>query len=165
MPPEGIDCLLAPGIITSGEKGNSYPWREPDRPLEERTASLLDPLGRSPGPDRPHLDAAAFVARACAALAVSVAVLSDTRKDRERSEVRYLLGGLAIERWRIRSGELAAVIGRRSEVISRWAALAGTLRASDPAFRRKYESLDLALAGLEPTRRAQRPSRALGLAP
>jgi hypothetical protein len=25
MPPEGIDCLLAPGIITSGEKGNSYP--------------------------------------------------------------------------------------------------------------------------------------------
>jgi hypothetical protein len=119
--------------------------------------SLLDPLGRRPGPDRPRLDAEAFVSRACAILEVDTALLSDARKDRERSEVRYLVGGLAIERWRIRAGEVAAVVGRRSEVVSRWAAHAGTLRAADAAFRRRYEDLDAALA--VPLRTKAKPRR------
>jgi putative transposase len=137
------------------ESPGQLPWwgRDVDRPLPAGPSiSRLDPLGRSPGPNRPRLDAATFVARACRTLKVKAVLLTDTGKDKQRSEVRYLLGGLAIERWHIRAGELAAVVGRRSEVISRWAARAAALRQTDAAFKRKYEDLDTALAaGQKPT--------------
>jgi putative transposase len=132
------------------------PWwqREPDRPLLDATpAAALDPLGRSPGPSRPRLDAAGFIERACALLGADEDRLSDSGKDHERCEVRYLVGGLAIERWRIRAGELAAVIGRRPEVISRWAGRAAQLRGSDPDFAARYEKLDVALAAAKMPRR------------
>jgi hypothetical protein len=61
------------------------------------------------------------------------------------SRRRYLLAGLAIERWRVRAGRLATLFGRRPEVISRWATRAGELRRTDDGFTRAYEALDAAL--------------------
>ena len=68
--------------------------------------------------------------------------LGSALKSRELSEVRYLVGGLAIEQWRLRAGELAAVLDKRPEVITRWAAQAGKRKQADGAFRRRYEALD-----------------------
>ena len=47
----------------------------------------------------------------------------------------------------MRAGELAGVLRRRPEVVSRWAAWAGEFRGRDEPFRRAYEELDAALAG------------------
>lgn len=134
----------------AGEGPGRLPWwqRERDVPIVAPPAGpRLDPLGRSAGPERQRLDAVAFVERACSVLGVAADCLSSPEKDREVCEIRYLVGGLAIERWRVRAAKLAAVVGRRPEVISRWAARAGERRREDDAFRRRYESLDAALSG------------------
>jgi len=133
-----------------GEGPGRLPWwpREKDAPIAVAPAApRTDPLGRSGGRERPRLDAAAFVERACAMLGVTPGHLDSAEKNRELSAIRYLVGGLAIERWRIRAGELALVLGRRPEAISRWAAQAGERRQADEAFRTRYEELDAALCG------------------
>jgi hypothetical protein len=144
----------------AGEGPGRLPWwrREPDAPIEaEPAAARLDPLGASLGLERPRLDAATFVERACEALDVSPETLGSALKSREIAEVRYLVGGLAIERWRLRAGELAKVLGKRPEVVTRWAAWAGKRRRSDGAFRRRYEELDEIL--YHPSRRRRNSGR------
>jgi REP element-mobilizing transposase RayT len=132
-----------------GDEPGRLPWwsRERDAPISAPPVGpLLDPLGRS-GRERQRLDAHELIRRACSALAVDPELITSTRRDRQAATARYLVGGLAIERWRIRAGELAAAVGRRPEVVSRWAARAGGLRQRDEAFRRTYEELDATLAG------------------
>lgn len=139
-----------------GEGPGRLPWwrRETDAPIEaEPAAPRLDPLGRSLGPERPRFDGATFIERACEALEASPESLSSALKGRDISEVRYLVGGLAIERWRLRAGELAAVLGKRPEVITRWAAQAGKRKQTHEAFRRRYEELDEVL--YDPIRRTR----------
>jgi putative transposase len=145
-----------------GEEPGKLPWwrQEPDAPLEaEPAAPRLDPLGRSLGSERPQFDAATFIERACEVLDVSPESLSSALKGRDISEARYLVGGLAIERWRLRAGELAAVLGKRPEVITRWAAQAGKWRQAEESFRRRYEELDEAL--YYPNRRKRQRGRSL----
>ena len=137
----------------AGEEPGRLPWwqRERDVPIVAAAAGpRLDPLGRSAGLERPRLDAGAFIARACEILGVEPRRLDSAEKDREVSEIRYLVGGLAIERWRIGAGKLAAIVGRRPEAVSRWSARAGVLRQEDDAFRRRYEALDAALSDARP---------------
>ena len=144
----------------AGQRPGRLPWwrRETDSPLEAGPAAArLNALGRSLGPERPRFDAATFIERACEALDVAPESLASAAKSREVSEVRYLVGGLAIERWRLRTGELAAVLGKRPEVITRWAARAGKLKQSDETFRRRYEELDETL--YFPNRRKPRHER------
>jgi putative transposase len=138
------------------EDPGRLPWwhRESDAPIAVPPAApLLDPLGRSPGLERPQLDARAFIEGACQSLGVLPERLASVEKDREASATRYLIAGLAIERWRIRAGLLAAILGRRPEAVSRWAARAGELRQVDDAFRGRYEALDAALASRSRVRR------------
>jgi len=133
-----------------GDGPGGLPWwrREHDAPIvAEPSAARLDPLGRSAGAERVRLDPATFVARACASLGAPVACLVSPEKSPAVAEIRYLVGGLAIERWRIGAAALAAVVGRRPEVVTRWAARAGELRVRDAAFRGRYEALDTALRG------------------
>ena len=85
--------------------------------------------------------------RACVSLGVPPESIGSLEKNRHASAVHYLVGGLAIERWRIRAGDLGAVLGRRPDAITRWAARAGELRLRDDSFRARYEALDAALAG------------------
>ena len=139
-----------------GELPGRLPWwqREPDRPLvSPPAASRQDPLGRSPGLERVRLSAPELLQAACEVLGIEAQRLAGTAQDLEVSRARYLLGGLAIERWRVRSGELARVLGRRPEIVSRWAARAGELRGRDETFRRAYEELDAALAVAASTQR------------
>jgi REP element-mobilizing transposase RayT len=140
----------------AGEGPGRLPWwpRERDVPIVGAPAGpRLDPLGRSAGPERQRLDAGAFAERACSVLGVSADCLSSPEKNREVSEIRYLVGGLAIERWRVGAAKLAAVVGRRPEVVTRWAARAGERRQEDDAFRRRYDALDAAMSGARARRR------------
>jgi REP element-mobilizing transposase RayT len=133
----------------AGEGPGQLPWwqRDRDTPIAAPAAGpRLDPLGRSGGLERPRLEAAQFIERACATLGVPPERIGSLDKNRQSVAARYLVGGLAIERWRIRAGDLAAVLERRPEAITRWAARAGDLRQSDEAFRARYEALDAALA-------------------
>lgn len=132
-----------------GAEPGQLPWwaREADRPLDgEVAASKLDALGRSCGLDRVALDAVTFVRLACQVLEVDAAQVLGGRLDRATTRLRSLIAGLAIERWRVRAGQLAGVFGRRPEVISRWAKQAGELRRADPTFAQRYEALDVAMA-------------------
>jgi putative transposase len=132
------------------------PWwpREKDARLAvEPAAPRLDPLGRTAGSERRRIEAAEFVTLACETLGVAPEQWQSVGKGRAASSARYLVAGLGIERWRLRAGELAALAGRRPEVVSRWAARAGELRATDETFGRRYEALDAALAGASSGRR------------
>jgi putative transposase len=130
-----------------GEQPGRLPWwpRVKDAHVAAQPAApRLDPLGRG-GRERPRLDAATFVSRACTRLGVTPERWESAGKGRELSTARYLVAGLAIERWRLRAAELAMVVGRRPEAVSRWAARAGALRVKDESFRRRYETLDAEL--------------------
>ena len=132
-----------------GEDPGRLPWwqQERDAPIAAPPAGpRLDPLGRSGGRERQRLEAVEFIERACISLGVSPESLGSLEKNRRAAAARYLVGGLAIERWRIRAGDLAAALGRRPEAITRWAARAGELRLTDDSFRARYEALDAALA-------------------
>ncbi|MFH1177792.1 MAG: hypothetical protein V1750_10330 [Acidobacteriota bacterium] len=52
---------------------------------------------------------------------------------------------------RNRAQALARVLGRRPEAMSRWAARAGEPEGRDDTFRRAYDELDAALAGVAMT--------------
>ncbi len=142
-----------------GEEPGGLPWwqRERDAPLSGAPAApRLDALGRSGGPTRPRLPAEEFVRRACAALAVRPERLGAATKDRELSGVRYLIAGVAIERWGIRAANLAEVVGRRPESVTRWAARAGELRLEDTSFHRRYEELDAGLVKVGSRRQSKK---------
>jgi len=138
-------CLKEPW--RAGEPGR-LPWwhRDVDRPLDgELAGPRLEPLGRSGGIERPRLEAVDFVRRACAALGVPEERLCGGGLDLEVVRQRHLVAGLAIERWRVRTGQLARLFGRRPEVVSRWVKRAGELRILDDGFREAYDALDAAL--------------------
>jgi REP element-mobilizing transposase RayT len=133
----------------------SLPWwqREPDRPLAPAgPPRRIVANGRAAAIERAKLTATEFVCRACALLQVDPAWLIGGGQDGAQSRIRYVVAGLGIERWGVRAGALGEVMGRRPEVVSRWAARAGEQRVTDPEFRTMYETLDAALAKREPTR-------------
>jgi putative transposase len=133
---------------STGEPGR-LPWwgRESDSIVDaEPAAPRLDPLGRSGGIERRRLDPGELVARACEVMDVSPERLLGGALDRAVVRQRQLLAGVAIERWRVRTGALARMFGHRPEVVTRWAKRAGERRAADASFREAYESLDASLA-------------------
>ena len=133
----------------AGDHPGRLPWwgREPDSILDaEPAAPKLDPLGRSGGLERQRMAPGEFVERACEAMNVASDRVLGGSLDWVVVRQRRLLAGVAIERWRIRTGDLARLFGRRPEVVTRWARRAGELRVEDAGFRDAYESLDAALA-------------------
>ena len=129
-----------------GAQPGRLPWwgAEPDRPVVP-SVPLLDPLGRSPGLERPRVTATAFLERACQWLGTRLERLRGPGQDRDVSVERYLIAALAIERWRVRTKELADALERRADVVTRWCRLGAELRQRDAAFCRRYEHLDRAL--------------------
>lgn len=133
----------------AGEGPGALPWwgRERDRSLApEAPEAWVDELGRSTGLERAPLSAADFVTRSCAILGVEAARIAGAAQDRETSRLRYLLGALAIERWGVRAKALGDLLGRRPEVVTRWAAQGADRRCRNEDFRKAYESLDQKLA-------------------
>ena len=52
---------------------------------------------------------------------------------------------LGVERWEQSSKQLAGLLGRRADVVSRWVRWGGERRQMDDSFRRDYETLDAVL--------------------
>ena len=132
----------------AGEPGR-LPWwgRETDSVIDaEPAAPALDPLGRSGGVERRWLEPGEFVVWACEVMNVASDRVLGGALDRAVVRQRRLLAGVAAERWRLRTGALARLFGRRADVVTRWAKRAGELRVEDAGFREAYETLDASLA-------------------
>ena len=132
-----------------GEQPGMLPWWKggPDRPLEPPAPTAwIDELGRSTGLERPVLTASEFLARACAMLKVEPARVAGKSQDRDTSRIRYLIGALAIERWGVQAKDLGGLLGRRPEVVTRWAARGAESRLDSESFRADYERLDRMMA-------------------
>ena len=102
----------------------------------------MDAEGRTSGLERPDIEPPRFVELACRALGAAADDLRTPGQGAAASRLRYLVAALAIERWRIRSGQLSELVGRRPEVVSRWARRGGELRLSDPSFAAALDEAD-----------------------
>jgi len=132
-----------------GEQPGMLPWWKgrPDRPIEPTAPpAWIDELGRSTGLERPVLAAAEFLVRACGMLGVEPARVAGASQDRDTSRLRYLIGALAIERWGVQAKDLGLLLGRRPEVVTRWAARGADSRLDSESFRADYERLDRMMA-------------------
>ncbi len=113
--------------------------------LLHRTGPRLDAFGASSSPLRPELDATAFLRRACRHEAIDFEALASRRRDREMVVARELLAVLAVERYRIRVSELAALLGKPADTVSRWVSRGADRRSRDRAFAARAGALDEAV--------------------
>jgi REP element-mobilizing transposase RayT len=130
-------------------------WR--DRELQAKPGQEhVDQLGRSTGRVRPFLKAGAYLEAACRELSVEKERLGDRSKDREIAEVRRLIVGLGVERWRQRCRGLAEALGKNPGVVSYWASEGARKRREDEGFARRFDELDGAMENaLNPGRRVR----------
>jgi REP element-mobilizing transposase RayT len=75
--------------------------------------------GRTSGLERPDVEPSRFIELACRALGAAPGDIRAPGQGAAASRLRSLVAALAIERWRIRSGHLSELVGRRPEVVSR----------------------------------------------
>ena len=128
-----------------GERPGRLPWwrQEVDRPVEpEAPAAWVDELGRSTGLDRPRMDPAEYLSRACELLGTTAAAIAAPGKGREISRKRYLIAALGIERWGMTAKPLAGLVGRLPEAVGRWGSRGAEMRQESDEFREAYERLD-----------------------
>ena len=135
------------GLILQGAQQRGSGRLRAARVHQQAVVPLLDPLGRSPGLDRPRVPAEGFLQRAGQWLGADLERLRGPGQDRDVSVQRYLIAALAVERWRLRTKALADARARRADVVTRWCRLGAELRQHDELFRRRYEDLDRALIG------------------
>lgn len=109
----------------------------------------LDPLGASPGPSRPVLDAAAFIERACAALGCDAELLRSRRQDAGVTRLREAILLVGTERYGLRVKALAAAMGKTPDAASRWVGRGAERRRTDTSFAELVARLDAALASRE----------------
>ena len=72
--------------------------------------------------------------------------LAGAGQGRYVSRLRYLIGALAIERWGVQAKALGSLLGRRPEVVTRWAARGAQMRLEDDDFRTTYDNTDRRLS-------------------
>jgi len=135
--------------ITEGSltvESNGQLNEEPDAELWfDPNVPYLDALGRSSIEERPEVTARAYLGAACEELGVEWESIRSRLKDRRLVRARRMMAALAVERWGLRSGLVAAALGRPAQQVSVWAGEGTRLRGEDAAFREQYESLDGAL--------------------
>lgn len=105
------------------------------------------------------MSAEEFVRRVAPLLGVSAAELGGRRRGAELVEARELVGGLAVERWRVGVKALAAALGKSRDGVSLWVRRAARRRGEDRTFVMKLDEMDRRLAE-EIHRAARRPGRA-----
>jgi REP element-mobilizing transposase RayT len=135
-----------------GEDHDPPPWwrRGAGMRLAPPEATIhVDALGRSTGLERPELGAADFLARACEVLGIAVDRLASRRRDPETVSGRVLVATLGVERYRLRAKEIAIVLRKHPDWVSRWVRLGSDRRAEDPAFRARLDLLDREIARVE----------------
>ena len=113
-------------------------WFDPGVPY-------LDVAGRSSVEERPRVSAGEFVESAFEELGLEGALATSRTKDRRVVRARRLMAALGVERWGLRAGLLADVMGRPAQQLSIWRGEGSRLRGEDAAFQEEYEALDAAL--------------------
>lgn len=132
-------------------KPGQLPWWRRQQPGADTAGQdarrpRLDAQGGSTGLTRPDLDAAKFYELACAALGVDREHIASPRRDRLTVQQRELLVLLGVERYGLRTRDMAALLGTTPDQVSHWAGRAHRRRGSDNDFRVQFEALDLAVA-------------------
>jgi len=108
-------------------------------------APYVDALGRTTAPERHPVSSELFWENVCEVLDVDLSRVASRVRDTKTVEARWLAASLGVERWGLGSRQLARVVGKLPEVVSRWVARGTSRRGEDTAFRRAYEDLDRAL--------------------
>ncbi len=90
---------------------------------------------------------AEYLARAAAAVGITVEELSSPRRDRQTVRAREVVIALGVERYGQRVRALAAVLGRTADQVSRWAGQGSRRKATEPEFLRRLEATDETIAG------------------
>ena len=127
------------------------PWWRLGRPTKEDRERLrmsrrppLDMLGRSTAPWRPEYSAEEWIDLACRHLGVSPEDLADRGRSPNVVMARELVGLVGIERYRVKSVELARALNKSRDGVSQWARRGAIRRADDPLFAEAAEGLDRA---------------------
>ncbi len=125
----------------------SLPWWKAGHPAEEETlilrkAAFVDPQGRTTTRWRPRYGAEEWLEKACAHLRVDWRRLADRGRDPETVELRELIGLVGIERYGVGVSELAAVLGKSRDGVSKWYRRGAQRRMGDPEFAGAAEALD-----------------------
>lgn len=137
-----------------GEEPGGLPWwrlgrprpDEADAPKTDPAVAVVDALGRSTGLERPRLEAAELVAQVAERLGVAVEDLAARRRAPELVQARELAASLGVERYGLRVKDLAAVLDKSVEAVSRMVSRGAANRQHGEEFRSRYEALDRALA-------------------
>jgi REP element-mobilizing transposase RayT len=138
----------APKVPLPGEPMDRVPWwrrRDDDSPVPYPRRSH-QPGRTTGGHERPCLSVDCYLARATAAQGIGLSDLGAERRDRATVRAREVIVLVGMERYRLRTRDLAAEIGRTADQVSRWAGQASRRKAEDPAFRARVENLDAAVA-------------------
>jgi len=122
----------------SSEGPGQLPWWRLGRPTEEDRLNVneasLDQLGRRTARWRPKYDADDWVNLACDALKVDRRALEDRGRSPEVVRARELLGLVGIERFGVKVGELAQVLGKSRGGVSKWYERGVVRRSEEPEF-------------------------------
>lgn len=141
-----------------GEAPGKLPWwgHEPDSQIEMTTPpAWVDERGVSSGLRRRTLDAAEFLRAACSLAGVEPTDLASKRRGEALTSARLLMASVAIERWRQSPRQIAALLGRQADVVTRWARLGADRRLIDRDFAKSVETLDSRLAKWEPAEKPE----------
>jgi REP element-mobilizing transposase RayT len=138
----------------AGEDPGGLPWwrlgrprtEEIESPRADSTVAVVDGLGRSTGLERPRFEAADFVARIAARLELRLQDLAGKQRAPDLVRARELVATLAIERYGLRVKEIAAVLNKSAEAVSRMVSRGTAKRQDDAEFKDRYEELDLSIA-------------------
>jgi REP element-mobilizing transposase RayT len=141
-----------------GEVPGSLPWwggsesetSEKENPEPRSDIPVVDVLGRSTGLDRPELSVRTLVAHGCSRLGVDIEDVSGPGRERELVRAREAITIVGVERYCIRQTDIAALLGRGQDTVSRWLRRAAARRGDDGDFADLIQDLDRSLATLPP---------------
>ena len=132
----------------SGESPGRLPWwrlgRPSDDELRRRDVTLIDEQGRSTARWRPRYSADEWLEIACRHLAVDREDLAERGRHPDVVQMRELVGLIGIERYGVKVTELAEILGKSRDGVSKWMRRGVERRAAEPEFAEAAQALDLA---------------------
>jgi REP element-mobilizing transposase RayT len=134
----------------AGEVPGRLPWWRVGKapaddnqpPSPDRSVAFMDELGRSTGPDRPRLDPVDFIGKGADLLGVQLDTLKGRRRGPEIVQAREILATLGVERYSLKVKDIASVLLKSAEAVSRMVSRGADKRQHDDTFSRKFEALD-----------------------
>jgi len=131
----------------ANEGPGNLPWWRLGRPTEEERlkrskGAYIDELGRSTAIWRPRFDSRKWLDFACSQLGVDPEALKGRGRDSEIVKCRELIGLVGIERYGVKVVELAEVLGKSRDGVSKWVRRGVVRRETDPDFAAAAEALD-----------------------